>query len=551
MRTHMQIMTLNGTFRTRGGALSASGRGRVRPVRCENSFTPTVTLKQVNEGNWSTFEVSVTQSSRYTIKKTGLCWSNKANSSNRITVAESTKKDGTFQVSIGKVLSRLETMYLSAFAELSDGTIVYSNEMTLLPHKPIVDFSLLRKDDATVKAIIDIKDWGFPELFDYIDVRLTDNQNTLSSAKKLDIKEDVYHYEEEWSMVSGTLYLVFNPFSQSCANVNAVFSATIDRETKAAQVKTCTVSDKTAVGLDANTNIVYSMTLSCELLDIGYPEAKSCGLVASLNNPSPSIDQNEYKVVKETSWSQPLAKGLYSFNDFQLTPNGPLYVRAFAINDNGISYGDVISVSFIEPSMSSVLVSNISTSSALVICSIINAGDPQYSERGFVYLTTNEYNTNPDIAFKNHKHQSTMPNSSLVGSWDMSVKDLQAGTNYVVYAYVSEGGVIWFSQVQQFSTYSTPVVKTLSPEWAQGGTNAYYITFKGIIENQSTTHYVERGFAYGYGSSIEDAIIVPITDSSQAVFSTPFSSKNAHNGYICAYAITADGEVYMGNRVLF
>ena len=131
-------------------------------------------------------------------------------------------------MSIEKALPRLENMYLSAFSELSDGTKIFSNEITLIPHKPIVDFSIVRKDDKTVTAIIDIKDWGFPELFEYIDVRLSDRPSALSSDRKLDIKESVYHYEQEWNMQSGTLYLHFNPFQRSGTNVNAVFSAAID-----------------------------------------------------------------------------------------------------------------------------------------------------------------------------------------------------------------------------------------------------------------------------------------------------------------------------------
>lgn len=211
-----------------GGMITSSGKGRVRPVRCENTFAPTITLKQISEGNWSTFEVTVPQSSRYTIKKSGLCWSKEAGASSRITVAESDKKDGTFNVSIGKAVPSLVTMYLCAFSELSDGSKIYSNEIALVPHKPVAVFSLVRKNSTTVTAVIDVRDWGFPELFDYIEVWLSDNQNLFSSGKKLNIKENVLHYEEDWSMTSGTLYLGFNPYSRTDTNAKEVFAATIN-----------------------------------------------------------------------------------------------------------------------------------------------------------------------------------------------------------------------------------------------------------------------------------------------------------------------------------
>ena len=213
------------------GGVSDFGKARVRPVRCENTFTPTISLKQIHAGNWSTFEVTIPQSSRYTITKAGLCWSDKAGASSRIKIEEADKKEGTFYVSIHHPLVPLKTMYLSAFSELSDGRTVYSNEITLLPHEPIVDFTLERKDDSKVFANVTIKDWGFPENFEYLQVFLSDSKEAYSNSRKeLNIKEDVFHYKEEWNMREGTLYLIFNPFSQASINVKATFSATIARE---------------------------------------------------------------------------------------------------------------------------------------------------------------------------------------------------------------------------------------------------------------------------------------------------------------------------------
>ena len=540
-----------------GGGLSSSGKGRVRPVRCENSFAPTLTLTQINDGNWSTFEVSVTQSSRYTIKKSGLCWSDKPNSKSRTMVTESDKKDGKFQVSISKALPKLQTMYLSAFSELSDGTTIYSNEISLAPHKPIVDFSLERKDDKTVKAIIEIKDWGFPELFDYIDVFLSNSQNDLSSAKRINIKESVYSYEGEWDMIEGTLYLVFNPFSKSVTNVNAVFSATINRETKAPQVKTLPVTNKTALGLDANTNIMYSMTLNCELLDIGYPEATSCGLVVSTSNSSPTIDSYERIFEEEASWSHPIEKKAYSFSDFQLTPNGPVYIRSFAISDINVSYGDITTVYFIEPSVSSVAVSSITTSSATLTSTVLESGDPQYTERGFIYLKKSEYDSNPSSAIRNHRHQSPIPNNNVVGDWDMQVSGLLPGNDYVAFSYVSEGGVIWYDSIVQFSTYQAPSVMTLPVNWENIDSYTYRVKFNGKIDNQADTFYIERGFIVGdWSSSANDKhnTFYAVSDLSQESFSFIYPKdyySTTQYVSVWAYAKTSDGELYIGSRQTF
>ena len=477
-----------------GGGLTASGKGRVRPVRCENgSFAPTVAIKQIHEGNWSTFEVTVSQSSRYTIKKSGLCWSQKPGASSRIAIEESDKKDGTFNVSIKKAIySNLQTLYLCAFTELSDGRTIYSNEISLVPHKPIVDFSLARKTDNLVTAIIDIKDWGFPQVFDYIDVRISERSDVTSSDKKLDIKESEYHYEEEWNMQSGTLYLHFNPFSYSSTNASAVFSATINREIKAPQIRTLPVTNKTAVGLDDNTNIIYSMTLNCELLDIGYPEAKSCGLVVSASCPSPTIDNYERIFIEEADCGH-LEKKTYSFSNYQLTPNSPVYIRAFAINDKDINYGDVNTVYFKEPSVSTVLVSNITTSSATLTSTVFDAGDPQYTERGFIYLRKSEYDLNPSAAIYNHFHKSPIPNNNIVGNWSMEVSDLLPGSNYVAFSYVAEGGVIWYDSIAQFTTgQASSVIILPANMWI----STYAISFREKQCLKESLRFSNRQFDY-------------------------------------------------------
>lgn len=437
-----------------GGGLTSSKKGRVRPVRCENtSFEPTVSIKQINDGNWSTFEVTVSQSSRYSIKRSGLCWSKEPEARSRITVAESVQKDGTFNVSIGKAISSLQTWYLSAFTELSDGKTIYSNEIALSPHKPIVDFSLARKDDKTVTAIIDIKDWGFPELFEYIDIRLSERPNASSSDKKLDIKESVYHYEQEWDMQSGTLYLHFNPFQRSDTNVNAVFSATIDRETKAPQVKVLPVTNKTALGLDENTNVVYSMTLNFELTDLGFPEATSCGVLLSQSS-EPSLGNADYCFTNKDAYVYFLeGYEKFSFDNIKVTPSEKVFVRAFAINESGTTYSDVLTVPFIKPELSEVSVSNITSSSANFTCTVSNAGDPQYT-RGFVYYDWKWLTESDTILslYNKYKHKSPVPNNNITGAWSTYISDLEGNSNYSVFSYVAEGNVIWFSEIEDFKT---------------------------------------------------------------------------------------------------
>lgn len=199
-----------------GGNLS-SGKGRVRPVRCEKTFSPSITLKQVNEGNWSTFEVTIPKSSRYTIKKAGLSWAdpNEYRQNTFSKLLETNKTEGTFQVPL-EFKKRLDydQYYLAAYAELSNGETYYSNVILLKRHSPTVDFRIEKLDVNTVNAIIDIKDWGFPQDFSRILVELSDDElywdRPYATVERISVKEDILHYEKEWEVHDEMLYLYFN-----------------------------------------------------------------------------------------------------------------------------------------------------------------------------------------------------------------------------------------------------------------------------------------------------------------------------------------------------
>lgn len=540
-----------------GGALSA-GKARVRPVRCDNAFTPILQLKQIHEGNWSSFEITIPKSSRYTVKTAGLCCSEEADSKSAIRIVESSYKEGTFVATVDRAILPLKTRYLRAYCDLADGRTIYSNELTLIPHKPEVDFILKRKDRTTITAVIDIKDWGFPQNFQYVDVRLTDDANSYPATEKIEVKEDVYHYEKDWTMDDGTLYLMFNPYGQGQSNASATFSANIAKDNMAPQVKTLAVSDKTAIGLDMNTNIIYSMTVNGELIDLGYPEATMCGLVISSVNTLPTIENNEHRYSLESSWSKKLETGRFSFSDIQVTPSGSIYVRAYATNDKETIYGNVVEVKFVEPEVSAVTVANITSSSAVFSSSISETGDPVYQERGFVYLPKYLYSDKADV-FDKYKHSLPIPNNNIIGTWTMNANGLLGGTEYVVYSYVAEGGIYWRSAKQYFTTIEEPYVKTQPVTWAEISKFSYKVTFHGEITNQNKTQYVERGFIIGHigrhpedsGNSILSVADTDLESLFSLTFDKYFSSDRLQYDYVWAYAKTSDGKYYYGDSVLF
>ena len=134
------------------------------------------------------------------------------------------------------------------------------------------------------------------------------------------------------------------------------------------------------------------------------------------------------------------------------------YVRSYAINEVGISYGNEVSfkTAAILPSLSTSSVSNVTFSSAVVSSNVVANGGASITERGVVYSTS----SNPTTA------NSKVESGTGVGAFTCNLTNLQPNTTYFVRAYaINSKGTAYGTQVS-FTTDYEYVDLGLSVKWA-------------------------------------------------------------------------------------
>ena len=151
--------------------------------------------------------------------------------------------------------------------------------------------------------------------------------------------------------------------------------------------------------------------------------------------------------------------GSYTVNITELSSDTTYYVRAYAINTAGTSYGDEVSFrTSSEPTKPTVVIvdiTNVTTTSGNVTCMVLNDGGASVIERGACWSLGH----NPSI-YGNHGI-----NGAGVGSYAVNITGLTSEKTYYVRAYARNSvGVAYSDEVilNTESSTTTPTVSTNS-----------------------------------------------------------------------------------------
>lgn len=181
-----------------------------------------------------------------------------------------------------------------------------------------------------------------------------------------------------------------------------------------------------------------SAVLSASVIDDGNTNITDRGFYY---NSSANIDSRANKLSANSGL------GNFSITISNLRPGQTYYVKSFATNSVGTSYGDEISftTSSVAPTVSTGSSSEITTNSAVISGNVNEDGGASVSERGICY-SNNNY---PDI------NSEKITSGSGLGNFSVTLSNLNSGTTYYARAYAinsigtSYGSVISFTTEEE------------------------------------------------------------------------------------------------------
>ena len=283
-----------------------------------------------------------------------------------------------------------------------------------------------------------------------------------------------------------------------------------------------------AVLTDSVTNItISSATVGGEVTDESNGVVAERGVVYS-TNPNPTVENN--KVVCGRG------KGAFTCNLTDLQDGVTYYVRAFAVNEKGIAYGEekaFATVEIVVPTVTTASAVNISPTSATVGGEVTNDGNGEVAERGVVY------STNPNPTVENNK----VVCGSGKGAFICNLTDLQDGVTYYVRAFAVNQKGTAYGEEKSFTTKAiTAPIVTTSP-----ATNILYTSaiVGGNVTDDGGATITERGVVYSTTPNPTTSNSKVVSGSGKGSFTCNLSNlQDGVTYYVRAYAVNQKGTAY-------
>jgi uncharacterized protein (TIGR02145 family) len=187
--------------------------------------------------------------------------------------------------------------------------------------------------------------------------------------------------------------------------------------------------------------------------------------------------------------------GTGSFSSFlgNLTPNSTYYLRAYAVNAMGTSYGESYSFTTgtpLVPSLSTYEIINVTNTSASTGGAIINEGGSILA-KGVCWASS----PNPTIA------GSKTVDGSGPGNFNSVMNGLSAGQTYYVRAYATNASGTGYGDQKVFSTATQSVSLATVVTVSVTNIGTTHATINSNVSNQGGSAVTERGVIFSCGNA--------------------------------------------------
>ena len=280
---------------------------------------------------------------------------------------------------------------------------------------------------------------------------------------------------------------------------------------------------------------------------IGTTTAVGNGTITNLGVPNPTAHGVVWNTTgtptladSSTNEGAAAATGAFTTNMTGLSPNTTYYVRAYATNAQGTSYGGEVNFTTDPqaPTVTTQAVSSIGTTTAVGNGTITNLGVPNPTAHGVVWNTTGT----PTTADSSTNEGA----AAATGAFTSNMTGLSPNTTYYVRAYATNtagtvyGGEVNFTTDPQAPTVTTQAVSGISATTAVGN---------GTITNLGAPNPTAHGVVWnttGTPTTADSSTNEGPTAATGAFTSNMTGLSPNTTYYVRAYATNTAGTVYGG-----